>query len=245
MSLKPSLPLALALVLFAAPAAADKAACVAALDRAQSFESAQKLLESRASYLACASESCPQVVREDCGRLLANVEAALPSVVLAAEVEGRDADDAKAFLDGAEVALDGRPVVVDPGPHVARFERAASGAVEVRVVARAGEKNRLVTGSFVIVREPPPPKTLVEGRKTPVIPLLLGGTSLLALGGAAMFRLHADADAERMRGSCAPACDAAERDALSDKLVVSNVSLGIGIGALALAAVVFLVDGRK
>jgi hypothetical protein len=48
-----------------------------------------------------------------------------------------------------------------------------------------------------------------------------------------------------MRDACAPACDPAERDALSDKLVMSNVSLGIGIGALAVSAVAWLIDSRR
>jgi hypothetical protein len=245
MSLK-KLAACAAILSWAAPAAAtpDKAACVASLDRAQSLESAQRLLDARASYVACASDACPEVVREDCGRLLQAVEATIPSIVLAAEVEGHDAEDAKAFLDGASVALDGHAIQVEPGAHVARFERPGAGAIEVRVVARAGEKNRLVTGTFVVPRPVAKP-VRVEGSRVPMVPLVLAGTGLLALGGGALFRLQADAQADRMRDACAPACDPAERDALSDKLVMSNVSLGIGIGALAVSAVAWLIDSRR
>jgi hypothetical protein len=49
-----------------------------------------------------------------------------------------------------------------------------------------------------------------------------------------------DADADAMRGSCAPACDQGQRDALSSKLVAANVSLGIGLALLAGAAVTWI-----
>jgi hypothetical protein len=236
----------LAVATFSVPAFAgpDKAACVAALDRAQSLESAQKLIEARASFVTCASDACPEAVREDCGRLLQSVDATIPSIVLAAQSGGHDANDAKAFLDGEPVALDGRAIAIDPGPHLARFERPGAGAIEVRVVARAGEKNRLVTGTFFAAR-PEPKQARVEGSRVPVIPLVIAGTGLLAIGGGVMFRMQADAEAERLRGSCAPACDPAERDALSDKLVMSNVSLAFGIGALAVSAVTWLIDSRR
>lgn len=225
--------------------AAPKAECVGQLDRAQSLRSAHKLREARASYIACSAASCPELVREDCSKSLVDLDAAMPTVVFSARAGGHDVTDARVLVDGEAIAsaLDGRAVALDPGNHVVRFERTGGGATEVRLVAREGEKNRAISASFT----PTTPPT--EGRKTeagrfPVLPVLLGGTGLLALGGSLYVRLGADSDADRLRSTCAPTCDQSSRDALGDKLVVANVALGVGIGVLALAAATWLFDPR-
>lgn len=245
--------LALVPLLAATPARADeeaedgaKLACVASLDRAQSLQSARRLIDARAEYVACSAETCPEVVREDCARSLLAVDAALPTLVYAAEVDGRDASDVRVLVDGALASevLDGRSFPVDPGPHVVRFERASGAVVETRIVAREGDKNRLVTGAFTS----PVPAIRAERPRTgraPVVPIVLGGTGALALGGALALRLSADARAADLRASCAPACDPAERAALSDRIVASNVALGIGIGALALSAATWILEAKR
>lgn len=236
-------------VVLAAPAAAaeeasaDKLACVAALDAAQSMQSAHKMKDARASYVACSSEACPGVVREDCARSLVELDAAMPSVVLSATVDGRDATDARVTLDGADVpgALEGRSLAVDPGAHVARFERMGSAPVEVRFIAREGEKNRGITASFVIPRASTARPIVAENtRPLPVLPFVLGGAGLAAIGGGIFLRLDAESEADRLHGTCAPSCDPAERAKLGDQLVLSNVALGVGAVALTASAVTWL-----
>ncbi len=229
---------------------ANKAQCVAALDEGQSLQSSRRLRDARARYMACAAETCPGVVREDCAKLLMDVDAALPSIVLSAKVDGHDATDAKMFLDGAtpEGAAEGRSIVVDPGPHVARFERTGSAPIEVKIVAKEGEKNRLVVGSFVVpristMREPREIKAEKSG--PPVLPIVLAGTGALALGGSFLLRADANSRAEDLQARCAPACDPAERDALSDRLVLANVGLAVGLTALAASAVTWIIDSSK
>ncbi len=230
-------------------AIAPKAKCVAQLDRAQSMQTARKLRDARASYLACSVAACPEVLREDCSRSLVELDSTIPTVVFSARGEhGRDVMDARVLLDGEAVssALDGHAVALDPGTHVVRFERAGGGVSEMRLVAREGEKNRSVNATFMtstLVLEKAPQARAESGR-FPVLAVLLGGTGLLALGGSFYVRLNADSDADRLRGSCAPSCDQSSRDALSDKLVVANVALGVGIGAIALAAATWLFDPR-
>jgi hypothetical protein len=232
-----------------APASStDKAECVGQLDRAQSLQSTRKLRDARAAYLACSVATCPDLVREDCTRSLVDLDATMPTVVFSARAAGHDVNDARVMLDGEAVAsaLDGHAVPLDPGNHVARFERAGGGSVEVKLVAREGEKNRAVTATFIDTSASArgPEKPRLESGRVPVLPILLGGTGLLALGGSFYVRLNADADAEDLRKTCAPQCDQSSRDALSDKLVVANVALGVGIGALALAAATWLFDPR-
>ena len=221
----------------------DKAACVAALDKAQVSRAGRKLLESRASYVMCSHEACPDMVRDDCSKGLREVDEALPTLVLSASVDGKDATDAKVMLDGErlDAGLDGRAIPVDPGPHVARFDRPGSGHVEVKVVAREGEKNRLVTGTFVIPRaEAKPVKT--EGSSFPVVPVAFAATGVLALGGAFLMHLDMTDRANELGNTCAPWCSQSDRDALSDRLVLRNVSLGVGIGALVVAAATYVVS---
>jgi len=220
----------------------DKAACVAALDKAQASRAGRRLLESRASYVTCSHEACPDMIRDDCSKGLREVDEALPTLVLSASVDGKDATDAKVMLDGERLAggLDGRAIPVDPGPHVARFERPGSGPVEVKVVAREGEKNRLVTGTFVVARAEPK-LVKAEGSSFPVVPVAFAATGALALGGAFLMHVDMTDRANELGNECAPRCSQSDRDALSDRLVLRNVSLGVGIGALVVAAVTYVV----
>jgi hypothetical protein len=226
--------------------ASEKAACVAALDKAQASRAARKLLESRASYVTCSMEACPDMVRDDCSKGLREVDEALPSLVMSASVDGHDATDAKVVLDGERLTggLDGRAIPVDPGPHLARFERPGSGYVEVKVVAREGEKNRLVTGTFVLPRSQGS-QVKGEGSHFPYVPVAFAATGLLALGGAFVMHLQIIDKADQLRTDCAPRCAQSDRDALSDKLVLRNVSFGIGLSALAVAAVTYVVALKR
>jgi hypothetical protein len=222
----------------------EKSACVAGLDRAQSLEASKKLRAARASYLACSAEGCPELVREDCARSLVALDAALPSVVFSALAEGRDVADVRVLVDGELVTegLDGRAFPLDPGAHVVRFERAAGGAraVDMPLVVRQGEKNRLVSVTFTSPL-PKEEETKPEGKRPfPILPVAFAATGVVALGGGLLLRLRADSDADDLRRSCAPACDPSERNALSDKLVLANVALGIGLGALALSAATWI-----
>jgi hypothetical protein len=228
----------------AAPSPAPKAACISQLDRAQLLQSAHKLQGARLAYLACSAPACPELVREDCARSLVELAAMVPTVVFSARADGHDVTDARVLLDGEAVAsaLDGRAIALDPGSHVARFERAGGGVFEVRLVAREGEKNRAVGATFLTAPLPPP---RTESGRSLALPLILGGTGLLALGGSFYVRLSADGDADHLRNSCAPSCSQSSRDALSDKLVVANVALGVGVGALALAAATWLFDPHR
>jgi hypothetical protein len=242
---------AMSLCLSASSASADevsdtKVACVSALDDAQSQKSSRRLRDARASFVACSSEACPGVVREDCARSLLELDQNIPSVVLSATVDGQDAIDARVLLDGtlAPFALDGRALVLDPGAHLARFERAGSAPVEVRFVAREGEKNRTVSAAFVLPRSVPsasPQLIKQEGRGWPVLPVVLGGVGLAAIGGGVFMRMSAATDADRLQSSCAPTCDSSERSALSDRLVISNVALGVGAVALTASAITWLI----
>lgn len=228
--------------------APDKAACIKAHDDGQASRAGRKLIDARAQYVTCSHEACPLMIRDECSKGLREVDEALPTLVLSASVDGKDVTDATAFLDGERVpgGLDGRAIPVDPGPHVVRFERQGTGPVEVKLVAREGEKNRLVTGTFVLAK--PRGETAqvkAEGERFPYVPLAFAGAGVLALGASLFMELDMRSRAEELHATCAPGCPQSDRDALSDRLVLRNVSIGVGLGALAVAAVTYVVGLRK
>ena len=238
----------------------DKAACIASVDRAQKRESQKQLVSARADFVACASDACPAAIREDCARSLIAVDAAMPTVVFSAlGDDGGDATDVSITIDGVLVLsqLDGEALAIDPGPHAVRFERKNGRVVETQVLAREGEKARVIQVSFkreeaaappapavVPVTQPvgPGPKadTKRERAPAPIIPVGLGVLGAVGVTTALVLRLNASAEADNLRNTCAPACDPGARDALSDRIVLSNVALGLGLSMLAGAAVTWL-----
>src|SRR4051794_12629458 len=112
---------------FAAPPASpqEKKACAVASEKAQALRSEGKMIAARELLLVCARDICPTVVRKDCSRWVAEVDEALPSIVVAAKDEdGHDVTDAKVFVDDQPFSdsLDGKAQPIDPGAHVVRLE---------------------------------------------------------------------------------------------------------------------------
>jgi len=228
-------------------ATAKKAECVTAHDKAQDSRASRKLTEARSHYVTCSHELCPDVIREDCSKGLREVDEALPSITLAASIDGHDATDAKVSLDGAPIegGLDGRSIPLDPGSYSARFERPGSAPLEVKIVAREGQKNQLVTGTFPGTKPAGGIGGASEAPRFPIVPLAFAGTGVVALGAAFFMHLNMTSRANELGNECAPRCSQSDRDSLSDRLVLRNVALGVGIGALVIAAVTYVVTLRR
>jgi hypothetical protein len=247
----------------------EKAACIAASDEAQQLKLDGKLTLARTRLLACARAECPAIVKQDCGQWLAEVDAALPTVVFGArDAEGRDLFAVRVLEDGVMVAdhLDGRARPVDPGPHLFRFETAAVGAVEVRVLARAGERNRAITASFPTspgirsapatpterpaappsIHAPPagstPPSPSGAGSAATPSPIawVAGGVALVALGTALYFEVAQVSDYNHLSSSCAGHCPPDQVDHVGTERWIAGVSAGIGVVAAGLATYFFL-----
>ncbi len=138
----------LAAVLVAAKAGAaepTKAQCIAANEGAQDLRGAGKLLEARAQLALCVAESCPGAVRQDCAQRLADVDKALPSLVLVAkDAAGNDLGGVRATIDGKPLAdaLNGSAVPVDPGEHHLVLESIGLPSVAKTLILHEGEKGR-------------------------------------------------------------------------------------------------------
>lgn len=246
------LPLCAALGTPAARADVTRAQCAQSYERAQYLRRETKLAEAREALLQCSQDACPAVVKSDCLPWLAEVERAMPTVVVAVRDEtGKDLTDAKFAIDGGPMMLaDGRPVSLDPGPHRLRAETSDGKFAEEQVLARLGEKNRaytLVPTKGVVppppidkpVAPPKPPPEPAPGRSL-TVPLVLAGVGVLGLGAAVGFGVQAKSDADDVRARCAPRCADSDLDGTRTKLLLSDIGLGVGVAALAAATVVWL-----
>jgi hypothetical protein len=132
-----------------APASAaepTKKECVAANEGGQDLRQAGKLREARAALAVCMSPRCPRPVREDCAQRLADIEAALPTLVFVAkDGDGNDLRDVRVSMDGQDLATsDGNAVAVDPGDRAFTFTKDGFPPATSDVVVHEGDKNRRI-----------------------------------------------------------------------------------------------------
>jgi len=228
----------------------EKLACIGASEDGQNQRDQGKLLAARASFARCVSDTCPAVVRTDCGKWLADVEERIPTFqVRVRDGRGQDVVDGTLMVDGAARAdaTSGRFVPIDPGVHVLRCTRPGGEVVEQRVVVREREKDRLVDVVVGVAASsdasPPAPAASPDashGRPFPVAAVAAGGVAALALGSFAFFGATAKSDLDHLRATCAPACAASDADAAHTKWIVANVSLGVAAVAAGLAVWLYL-----
>jgi hypothetical protein len=243
----------LCVVLWALPgvARADVASCVAAAEEGQVQRDERALAAARTSFLACADASCPAAVRKECASWLSDVDARIPTLVIAVrDARGHDVAGATVWLDEAELepsAL-GRELDVEPGRHrlVARTgEREA----QLEITASEREKGRLVT---LVLADPPAqaeepaPEPAAEPAGRPWLgPVVTLSAGALRAGGAGLLTLRARADADDLRGRCAPACSAGEVGKLESRLRVADVLLITGAAAVVAGAAWWLWPRRR
>jgi hypothetical protein len=235
-------------------AAPTKEACIGAFDNAQRARRAGQLRTARAELLTCSQQECPSIVRADCTGVLRQVEAAQPTIVLkASDAKGNDLTDVTVELNDEKLttALDGRALPVDPGKLSLVFRRPPWEPVTVDVVIAEAEKSRIVRATL---GPPLPEETSSRRDEAPrskrstagyIVPGVFAGLGAGALVFAGVNRLSLGDQADDLRARCAPECSQAERDRMSNDLVLTNVMLGAGIGSLVLAAATWFIFAPK
>lgn len=242
-------------------ARADTEACVAAYDKNQRQRRAGELIDARRQLLLCSRGECPEVIRNECTRWLAEVEAAIPTVVLAAKDEsGHDVTSVRVEVDGKLVQerLDGRALPVDPGTRVIRWLGSGGQVIEREVLIREAEKRRLIEVQFVdqrrhpftqpVIVEPAPVEARAPvqdeevSRPIPTEAWVLGGIGAVGLAGFGYFGWRSWWEADDLQDSCAPNCDESDVDAARTKALIADISLGVAVIGAAGAAYFVVVD---
>ena len=233
-----------------APAEGDS--CAASYERAQEDRSAGHLVDARAELLVCAQTSCPEFIMTDCRRWLDEVEYAMPTVVFAVREGTRDLEDVLVTRNGKLIAnrLDGRAVAVDPGKQRFVFELKGNRQRTVDALIVEGEKSRVIAVEVA----PPDPVALTEyggARPPPALapvrplsaaPLVLAGVGAVGLGGFAGLALAGYRQESALADRCAPRCTDGEVQSVRRKYLLADISLGVGVGALAVAGYLYLRD---
>jgi hypothetical protein len=236
----------LAAVLTTTPARADdKAACIDANSKGQRFRDEHKLVEAREQLRICAAAHCPAVIQTDCASWLAEVEKALPGVVVTAKNgAGAYLVDVKVSVDGQPLLskLDGRAVPLNAGPHAFHFEGADGTSVDQQVFVREGDKNQPVTavlgeparapsGSNAHAVEPVKPGANTDtsaNAKTTSSPLktvgwVTGGVGVVGLGLGAAFGLIAMGDKSGAHCDANNVCDPGSTSGIKSAALVSDI----------------------
>lgn len=228
------------------PLAEPLASCVRAFRAGQKLRRGAQLLASRDKLVVCAHPRCPAILSDKCVQWLREVDAAMPSVLIAAtDPQGRETALVRVTADGRAVRerLDGRPVSLDPGDHVLRFEHPGSPVQRRWVVLSEGEPPRRIELRFSTLptgwRDPiPPPIDAVTEPSASVSPWALGsfgvaGAGLLVGTITGIVAMNDLAEIER---SCPDdVCPTDLQDDFDDAATLAHVSTGsfvvAGVGA--------------
>jgi hypothetical protein len=228
--------------------AGKKKACVQASTEGQSLRDASKLRAARDAFVTCAKDECPAIVRKACAEWLADVDHRIPTVVLrATSARGDDLPGARFSLDGvAQSAALGAAIAVDPGEHVVHSEGDAGESVDEHVVVMEGQKARIVTlrmpSPAAAPSEPAPPASTspASGGPSPTAATwIFGGIGVAGLAAFAGFAVSARSSFDQQQRTCAPYCAPSDVDSIRRQALVADVSLGVGVVALGVAAYTF------
>ena len=153
----------------------------------------------------------------------------------------------KVYVDGAAVTdrLDGKPVQMDLGKHTVKFEYQGQ-TKEEEVIIGAGQKNRNVTVTFGaaaaarrrVRRLPGPARPRRRARSFPRSWSAASASSRSEASRSSGSAERATSAISRARASrTAPQSDV---DKARTKLIIADISLGVGIVALGVATYMFL-----
>ncbi len=178
---------------------------------------------------------------------------------------GQGAESAKVEMDGVSLgeAQIGKEFSVDPGPHriVAKIGKAE---FETPVQLAEGESKSVelvppedfAKGAATTKEEPeekieePPPQVEPTKKKKSALPWIIGGVGLVSLGASGYFFLQRNKAKSDLDGVCRSdgSCPQSKKD-LQDTgqryAMLTNVTLGIGVVGVGVAAVLLLSGGSS
>ena len=221
--------------------------CVSEHDSARQLRLEEHWLDARAAMTACASDRCPLAISADCRGWLDELNRALPTLlVLVERADGLPVRPVGVELDGEPVQLPDPPAPVElvPGAHRLRVTFAGQPAINRDITLLQGEKNHV---ERILLELPParalgphPDTTPRSERPVPAATYLLSAGALAAFAGSTAWLVSALRERSDARAYCAPTCDPSVRKSIERRLVLADVSGGVGISLGALALYTFL-----
>lgn len=214
--------------------------CAAAAYDGQRLRDEGKLTEARAKFLQCGAPRCPSVVATDCAKWVSEVDTRLPTIALSVkDKEGHDLEHVRVAIDGVVVTeqLDGRSIPVDPGKHTVRFQAEGLLPAEETLMVVEGQKGRTVSVVLGGASRPAASSTS-SGSSTPLWPAVVaGGIGVVGVGAFAILGATGQSEKNHLSDTCAPlgTCDPSDVRAARTKLLVADVSLGVGVVSLGVA----------
>ncbi len=196
---------------FGGTARADDASCVTAAEQSLTLRKSEKLHDALKQLAICVDPACPTEVKEECKRRIINIDAVMPSIILAAkDPTGNDLGAVSVSMDGAPLTtmLDGRPLSVDPGEHAFRFEVQGQPPIDKTLVIREGEKDRRES---IVIGTAPPPTTPEQApsfwNAQRALGLVSGGVGVVGIGLGVVFGAFAISSQNQEKTDCpAPNC---------------------------------------
>jgi len=235
----------------------ETGACIESAEKAQKLRHDKKLTEARPELITCSRDLCPQQIRTDCTKWLADVDNSMSTVVVRArDADGHDVMDVKVYVDGQLLTprLQGTSVAVDPGPHKFRYELPSGKSVEDDVLIAEGEKDRVLRVNLPTdtgVPVPVTPEKPASGGGPGPVPWIIGGVGLASLIGFAIIEAPIQSNYSNLKNTCGqtPAgCTDDQKSSVTSLYAPAGILLGVGIVGVAVSAtwlIVSAVTGHK
>lgn len=227
-------------------------ACALAYENSQEHRRGGAFSVARSELARCSQDDCPGFIRTDCVQWSKEAEAQQPSVLFAAQRGGRDLTEVRVSI-GDRVLTEHLPspaVELDPGTYDIEFEAAGSAAIVRHAVLRAGDKNLLIQVDLAVPPESPaqPHAAFAAPRAAGAsssdgqraAPWVLLGVGAASLGAGVGFSAWGHSSENHLRAICAPNCTGAEVQPVRTKYLIGDLSLGVGLVSLSVAAYLFL-----
>ena len=232
-----------------ASAAENPQDCAQAYEKAQEEKTAGRLSGAVAYLKACIALECPAFIREDCVRWMVQTEGALPTVVFSVEQDGNDVTDVEILCDNKPLTgkLDGKALPIDPGLHAFSFRMPGHVAIERKILAREGERNRIIKVAFNSSTKLLPPIALSstiaktdrqdapDPRSGKLVPYACTGLGVLGLAGFTTFAILGNSKQGELERTCSPNCRPGQVDSVKTKYLLADVSMGVGLVSLGVA----------
>jgi hypothetical protein len=226
--------------------------CLDAHRNAQELKQSGKFLEAQSHLVVCSSATCPGVVISDCGSWIGDLEQMTPSMIFEIRANGKEAPDAKVFVDEKPVTDLSHAVRVNPGRHAIRVELPPFPPHEETLTLPEGQRMRLIPVEFrskepepAPVGPPPPAPAEKLERPTPFIVYPLVGLGVAGLASFGVFSYLGSQKQTDLEETCAPLCTDEELEPMKKLYLIGDISAGVGAAALLTSAIVYFTRPEK